>query len=149
MPDLKPEVLLKMHPSKRWAARMNQAWHECRSLSPEKIAKLNAEVYVAPKVVRPEDARFYTDYAPIQEVPDPSKPPIKLPNGKTVQPVRRERKAGVGTIQVWRPGKAPKGALSESYNGEDWYGYAADVPLNADWDACVKAVHALIAKVGE
>lgn len=125
MPDIHPEVALKLTIPKRWQTRMNQAWHD-----------LKAE--------RPEDARFYTDRAPMQEVPDESKPPIVLPNGKTAQPVRRERKAGIGTIQVWRPGKAKKGALSEVYNGEEWYGVKADVPLGTDYEGCLKAIRELL-----
>lgn len=125
MPDIHPEAALKLTIPKRWQTRMNQAWHD-----------LKAE--------RPEDARFYTDRAPMQEVPDETKPPIVLASGKTVQPVKIERKAGVGTIQVWRPGKGKKGALTEVYNGEEWYGVKVDVPLNADYDACVKAIKGLL-----
>lgn len=133
MPDLTPEALMKLKPSKRWTARMNHAWTECR---PD----------------RPEDARFYTKHTLVTEGSDDAAAPINAgteAKPKWVQPVIRHTDNSKGVIQIWRPGKGPKGALHEVYNGEEWYGYKAVVEKSTDYEKCLKAVKDLLSKFKE
>lgn len=120
MPDIDEKALLKMTPNKRWAARMNHAWHELKDK-------------------RPEDARFYTDYAPMQEVENPAKPGTVI----------RQRLHGCGRIQVWRPGTPPKkskGAMLETYDGKPWHGFAEVVKQSTSYDECKASVIRLLSK---
>lgn len=120
MPDVRPEVLEKMTLNQRWQARMIQAWSE---LKPE----------------RHTDARFYTDYAVIEETP--------TGDGR----VTRERRHDLGKIQVWAPGKPSikqfeAGAVTEIYNGEPWYGFVAVVKKSTNYADHLKAIRALLSK---
>lgn len=139
MPDLEPKALLSMTPNRRWASRMNQAWTDCRGS-------------------RPSDAKFYTDYAPREEVPDTDREPVEIRAGydkegkqitKSVQPVKRVELHGKGRIQVWRPGDAPKsakGAMTEIYDGEPWYGFSALIDKSTNYEDCLQAVVELLSK---
>lgn len=143
MPKPDGKSLLKMNANRRWATCMNAAWHDLKDK-------------------RPKDARFYTDYAPKVEVPDPEREPFEVieeVNGKrvtrTVTPVKREVAVGKGRIQVWRPGspkRHTKDALTEEENGQPWHGFAAVVdkcPKGRLYEECKKAVIELLSKFKE
>jgi hypothetical protein len=120
MPDLNENALLKMTPNRRWAARMNHAWHECKS-------------------ERPADARFYTDYMPVLETPDPDRPGL----------VKRETRPAFGRIQVWRPGRPTaiaKGMSTETSDGQDWHGFSEVLKKSTDYEECKAAVVALFGR---
>ena len=130
MPDLTPEALMKLKPSKRWPARMNHAWFECRD-------------------IRPKDAAFYTKHTLIVEEPDPTAAPINVGTEAEpvmVHPVVRYTDNSKGVIQIWRPGKGPKGALHEVSDGVEWHGYKAVVTKSNRYEDCLKAVQDLLSK---
>lgn len=130
MPDLTPEALMKMKPSKRWTARMSHAWTECRPL-------------------RQPGMEFFTKHTLIVEEPDKTAAPINVGTElepKMVQPVVRCTDNSKGVIQVWVRGKGPKDALHQVYDGEDWYGYKAVVEKSTDYAKCLKAVKDLLSK---
>lgn len=116
MPDLTPEALMKLKPNKRWTARMNHAWTECRG-------------------IRHEEMRFFTKHTLNVEEPDENATPINVgteDKPKMVKPVIRSTDNSKGVIWAWRLD-----------TGEE---HKMVVEKSTDYAKCLKAVKDLLSK---